>query len=124
MPPWLIAVAAALFVATAAFAYSQYERAEAAGTKLAAAEGVIKSHEEDRKKNEKAVQQLAQKLQDTETKVVTVTEKVYAAPITRDCAKSPAMRAASDGMRSLFSSGSPDGGPKSAPAVPRPPTRP
>ncbi|MGZ5900893.1 MAG: hypothetical protein ACXWK3_14235, partial [Reyranella sp.] len=65
-----------------------------------------------------AVQQLAQKLLDTETKVVTVTEKVYAAPVTRDCAQSPAMRAASDGLRQLFPVGQADDRRQPAAAVP------
>ena len=78
------------------------ERNAAIGAEFAAAKGVIEQAEKDKAANAKAVQQLAQKLQDTETKVVTVTEKVYAAPVTRDCAQSPAMRAASDGLRQLF----------------------
>jgi uncharacterized protein HemX len=81
---------------------------EAAETKLNAANAVIKRAEEDKAANAKAVRQLAQKFNDTETKVVTVTEKVYAAPITRDCAQSPAMRAASDGLRQLFPAGQTD----------------
>ena len=81
------------------------ERNQAISSKLAAANGVIKQHEEDAKKNAAAVQQLADTLSKTETKIVTVTEKVYAAPITRDCAQSPAMRAASDGLRQLFPAG-------------------
>ena len=84
------------------------ERNAAIGTELAAAKGVIEQTEKDKAANAKAVQQLAQKLQDTETKVVTVTEKVYAAPVTRDCAQSPAMRAASDGLRQLFPVGQAD----------------
>jgi hypothetical protein len=81
------------------------ERSAAISTELAAAKGVIRQHEEDARKNAAAVQQLADTLSKTETKVVTVTEKVYAAPITRDCAQSPAMRAASDGLRQLFPAG-------------------
>ena len=96
------------------------ERNAAIGTELAAAKGVIEQAEEDKVANAKAVQQLAQKLTDTETKVVTVTEKVYAAPITRDCAQSPAMRAASDGLRQLFPVGQADDRRQPAPAVPGP----
>jgi hypothetical protein len=84
------------------------ERNATIGTELAAAKGVIEQAEKDKAANAKAVQQLAQKLQDTETKVVTVTEKVYAAPVTRDCAQSPSMRAASDGLRQLFPVGQAD----------------
>jgi hypothetical protein len=94
------------------------ERNAAIGTELAAAKGVVEQAEKDQAANAKAVQQLAQKLQDTETKVVTVTEKVYAAPVTRDCAQSPAMRAASDGLRQLFPVGQADDRRQPAAAVP------
>jgi hypothetical protein len=73
--------------------------------KLEAANAVIKQREEDQRQNAIAVAQLAQKLNDTETKVITQVERVYAAPVTRDCAQSPAMRAASDGLRQLFPGG-------------------
>lgn len=58
------------------------------------ADAVIKQREEDAKANAVAVAQLAQKLNDTETKVITVTEKIYAAPVTRDCVKSPSIKSA------------------------------
>jgi hypothetical protein len=73
--------------------------------KLEAANAAIRQREEDQRKNAIAVAQLAQKLNDTETKVITQVERVYAAPVTRDCAQSPAMRAASDGLRQLFPGG-------------------
>jgi hypothetical protein len=94
------------------------ERNAAIGAELAAARGVIEQAEKDKVANAKAVQQLAQKLQDTETRVVTITEKVYAAPVTRDCAQSPAMRAASDGLRQLFPVGQADDRRQPAVAVP------
>jgi len=71
-------------------------------TRLAAANAVIEQRELDAKDNAKAVAQLAQKLTETETKVITVTEKIYAAPITRECAASPSMKAASEGVRELI----------------------
>jgi hypothetical protein len=77
----------------------------AANAKLSAANAVIAQREADAKANAIAVAQLAQKLNDTETKVITVVEKVYAAPVTRECAQSPAMRAASDGVRNLLQGG-------------------
>ena len=80
-------------------------RLDAANTKLDAANAVIEQRERDARANAIAVAQLAQKLADTETKVVTVTEKIYAAPITRDCAASPSMRAATDGVRALIQGG-------------------
>jgi hypothetical protein len=112
--PWsLIALAVAGVVI-----WGLLGRLEAKETELAAAKGVIEQAEKDKVANAKAVQQLAQKLNDTETKVVTVTEKVYAAPVTRDCAQSPAMRAASDGLRQLFPVGQADDRRQPAPAVP------
>lgn len=103
-------------------AWSAHERAMgAAAVELANANAVIKAHEADAKANALAVAQLAQKLSDTETKVITVTEKVYAAPVTRDCAQSPAMRAASDGLRQLFPiAGQAGDRPGLTPAVPGP----
>lgn len=71
-------------------------------TKLANAQEIIDQREKDAKANAIAVAQLAQKLNDTQTKVITVTEKIYAAPVTRACAESPAMRAATDGVRNLL----------------------
>jgi hypothetical protein len=113
LAPWsLLALAAAGVVI-----WGLWGRLEAAETKLDAANAVIEQAEKDKVANAKAVQQLAQKLSDTETKVITVTEKVYAAPITRDCAQSPAMRAASDGLRQLFPGGQADDRRQPAPAM-------
>jgi hypothetical protein len=116
LAPWsLIALAMAGVVI-----WGLWGRLEVKETELAAAKGVIEQAEKDKVANAKAVQQLAQKLTDTETKVVTVTEKVYAAPITRDCAQSPAMRAASDGLRQLFPVGQADDRRQPSPTVPGP----
>jgi FtsZ-interacting cell division protein ZipA len=91
-------------------------RLEAAETKLSAANEVIQQREADAKANAIAVAQLAQKLIDTETKVITVTEKIYAAPVTRECAASPSMRAASDGVRDLLAPR--EAGDRAQPAAP------
>ena len=116
LAPWsLIALAAAGLVI-----WGLWGQLEAANAKLDAAYAVIEQAEKDKVANAKAVQQLAQKLNDTETKVITVTEKVYAAPITRDCAQSPAMRAASDGLRQLFPVGQADDRRQPSPTVPGP----
>ena len=113
LAPWsLLALAAAGVVI-----WGLWGRLEAAETKLAAANAVIEQHAKDRAANAKVVAQLAQKLNDTETKVITVTEKVYAAPVTRECAQSPAMRAASDGLRQLFPAGKADDRRQPPPAV-------
>ncbi len=109
--PWLALALAGVVI------WGLYGRLGAAETKLSAANAVIEQREKDAKLSAVVVAQLSQKLTDTETKVVTVTERIYSAPITRECAQSPAMRAASDGMRELFrGAGSPDAG-RLAPAA-------
>jgi hypothetical protein len=113
LAPWsLIALAVACVVI-----WGLWERAAAVQTRLDVANAVIQQREEDARENAKAVAQLVQKLSDTETKVITQVEKVYAAPVTRDCAQSPAMRAASDGLRQLFSGGQATDRREPAPAV-------
>jgi hypothetical protein len=97
--PWAALGLAAVVI------WGLWGRLEAAETRLAAANAVIEQRELDAKENAKAVALLAQKLNDTETKVITVTERIYAAPVTRECAASPSMRAASDGVRALISGG-------------------
>ena len=98
-------VLAALLIASGALLKMAWAENGKLETKLAAANAVIEQRELDAKENAKAVAQLAQKLNDTETKVITVTEKIYAAPVTRECAASPSMRAASDGVRALIHGG-------------------
>ena len=71
-------------------------------TQLASAQAVIDQRERDAKENAKAVAQLADKLHQTETKVVTVTEKIYAAPRTTACVEQPSIRAAVGGLRDIY----------------------
>ena len=75
--------------------------------KLKSAKAVIDQRENDIRENAKAVAQLADKLHQTETKVVTVTEKIYAAPRTTACADQPAIRAAVGALGDLYSGGKP-----------------
>ena len=100
-----IAALAALLATAGVLLKNAWAENGALDVKLEAANAVIKQREEDQRQNAIAVAQLAQKLNDTETKVITQVEKVYAAPVTRDCAQSPVMRAASDGLRQLFPGG-------------------
>lgn len=93
----LVVLAASAFMLKRA--WSQNGQLE---VKLANASAIIRQREEDAVANAHAVAQLAAKLRDTETKVITVTERIYAAPVTRACAESPAMRAAVDGVRQLY----------------------
>jgi hypothetical protein len=97
--PWLAVAFAGVVI------WGLWGQLGAANAKLSAANAVIAQREADAKANAVAVAQLAQKLNDTETKVITVVEKVYAAPVTRECAQSPAMRAATDGVRNLLQGG-------------------
>lgn len=97
--PWVALVASGLVI------WGMWGELGTKQAKLDAANAVIQQREKDAAENAKAVAQLAQKLTDTETKVITVTEKVYAAPVTRECAQSPAMRVANDGVRSILSGG-------------------
>jgi hypothetical protein len=115
----LVAIAAlAVLLATAGVLLEHaWAKNGALDVKLEAANAVIKQREEDQRQNAIAVAQLVQKLNDTETKVITQVEKVYAAPVTRDCAQSPAMRAASDGLRQLFPGGQAVDRRQPAPAV-------
>jgi hypothetical protein len=110
--PWAIA---GLMLLGALWYRGQYESCLAAGAKALAAQ-----IEQDKAENAKAVAALNEQLRTVENKIVTVTEKVYAAPITRDCAQSPAMRAASDGLRQLFSGGEAEHRREPAAAVPGP----
>ena len=111
--PWLLG---ALAIAGLVI-WGLWGRLEAVQTRLDDANAVIEQREKDAKANAVAVAQLAQKLHDTETKVITQVEKVYAAPVTRDCAQSPAMRAASDGLRQLFPGNQAAGGREPAATV-------
>lgn len=99
--PWL----ALAFAVT--IAWGLWGRLEAAETKLAAAETVIKQREDDMKLSAQIVAQQAEALSKLETKVVTVTERIYSAPVTRECAASPSMRAATVGVRDIISGGGP-----------------
>ena len=108
--PWAALGVAALVI------WGLWGELSAAETKLNAANAVIEQRERDARDNAIAVSRLAQKLNDTETKVITVTEKIYAAPITRECAKSPAMRTSSVGVRDILSGG--EAGDSAKPSAP------
>jgi len=110
-------VLALLLAAAGLLLKRSYEENGKLETKLAAAHAVIAQRELDAKENARAVALLAQKLADTETRVITVTEKIYAAPVTRECAQSPSMRAASDGLRALLPGGQAGDRAQPAPAV-------
>lgn len=86
--------------------------------KLAAANAVIAQKEADARLSAVIVAKQADALAKLETKVVTVTERIYSAPVTRECAASPSMRAASDGVRSIITPlGGADAGRQPTPPV-------
>lgn len=86
--------------------------------KLAAANAVIAQKESDARLSAEIVSRQADALAKLETKVVTVTERIYSAPVTRECAASPSMRAASDGVRAIIApAGGADTGRQPTPAV-------
>lgn len=94
--PWAALGVAALVI------WGLWGRLEAAETRLAAANAVIAQKESDARLSADIVAKQADALAKLETKVVTQIERIYAAPITRECAASPSMRAASDGVRAII----------------------
>lgn len=103
--PLLLRIAPYVALALAGLViWGMWGRLEAANLKLANAEAVIAVREDDARRSAEAIAKLADTLTKTESKVITVTERIYAAPVTRECAQSPAMKAASDGLRELFTS--------------------
>lgn len=105
--PWLLGALAIAGVVI----WGLWGRLEAANTKLAAAETVIQQREDDMKLSAVIVAQQAQALSTLQTKVITVTERIYSAPVTRECAQSPSMRAATVGVRDIVSGGGSPAGP-------------
>lgn len=102
--PWVGLAAAALVV------WGLWGRLESAETKLAAANAVIAQRENDMKLSAQIVAQQAEALSKLETKVVTQIERIYAAPVTRECAQSPSMRASTLGVRDIISPGAANAG--------------
>ena len=112
--PWAIAAGSFVIGAGGTLWYrSEYESCLAAGAKALADQIEV-----DKRDNAKAVGDLNKLLQTNERKIMPAVEKVYAAPQTNACANSPAMRAASDGLRQLFPGGQADDRRGVAPAVP------
>ena len=102
--PWAALAIAALVI------WGLWGRLEVSELKLGAANAVIKQREDDMKLSAVILAQQAQALSNLETKVVKVTERIYSAPITRECAQSPSMRAATVGVRDIIQGGGPPAG--------------
>ena len=73
--------------------------------KLANAQEVIRVREDDARRSAEAVAKLSDALTRTEAKVITVTERIYAAPVTRNCGDSPSIRAGRVGVREILAPG-------------------
>lgn len=111
-------VLAALLVASGILLKMAWAENGALEVKLAAADAVIAQKESDARLSAVIVAKQADALAKLETKVVTVTERIYSAPITRECAASPSMRAATVGVRDIIApAGGADAGRQPAPAV-------
>jgi len=112
------AVLAALLVVSGILLKMSWAENGALEVKLSAANAVIQQREDDAKLSAQIIGQQATALANLETKVVAVTERIYSAPVTRECAASPSMRAASDSMRSILAPPDrPEAGRQPAPAV-------
>lgn len=110
--PWAALGVAALII------WGLWGRLEAAETRLAAAQAVIAQKEADARLSAEIVAKQADALAKLETKVVTQIERIYAAPITRECAASPSMRAATVGVRDIIApAGGAEPGRQPSPAV-------
>lgn len=110
--PWLALAVAGLVI------WGLWASLGTAKLRLANAEAVIAQRDIDMKLSSSIVAKQADALARLETKVVTVVEKIYAAPITRECVSSPSMRAATVGVRDIIGNpGGPPAGRQPAPAV-------
>lgn len=96
-------VLCALLIASGVLLKMAWAENGALEEKLAAADAVIARKEADARLSAEIVSRQADALARLETKVVTQIERIYAAPITRECAASPSMRAASAGVRDIIS---------------------
>lgn len=111
-------VLAALLVASGILLKMAWAENGKLEVQLAAANAVIAKKESDARLSADIVAKQADALAKLETKVVTVTERIYSAPVTRECAASPSMRAASDGVRAIIApAGGADPRRQPAPAV-------
>lgn len=90
--------------------------------KTAAEKAKSAALEDAQKRSDAIITEQAQALAQTAAKAGGIIERIVHVPVTTACAASPAMRAASDGLRELFrgpaGGGDPQAGGGAAPAVP------
>jgi hypothetical protein len=94
--PWLALAVAGLVI------WGLWGRLDAASLKLRSTEAALAQKESDARLSAELVARQAEALADLQARTHRHMEKVQHAEITRDCARSPAMRAATRGVRELF----------------------
>ncbi|UYN96572.1 MAG: hypothetical protein KIT25_06465 [Enhydrobacter sp.] len=99
--PWLALAVAGLVV------WGLWARLETATLKLRGAERVIELKERDAALSAELVARQAEAMRQLEANVSQQVQVIHALPRTSDCARSPAMRAASRGLRDLLGGGGP-----------------
>lgn len=106
--PWLGLALAGLAI------WGLSARLDTASLKLRNAEAVLAQKEADARLSAELVRRQAERLAGLERQSTLALQQVQNAPLTHDCARSPAMRAASRGLRELFAR------PAEPPARPQP----
>ena len=99
LAPWLGLALAGLVV------WGLWGRLDAASLKLRSTEAVLAQKEADARLSAALVRRQADRLAGLERQATLSLQQVQNAPLTYDCARSPAMRAASRGVRDLFARG-------------------
>ena len=115
--PWSLVLRAAPWVALAVAGVALWGmagRLDSASLKLRGAEALLAQKEADARLSADLVRRQAERLAGLERQTTLSLQQVQNAPLTTDCARSPAMRAASRGLRELFA------GPAEPPAGPQP----
>jgi hypothetical protein len=100
--PWAGLLIAGLFI------WGLMGRLDAAALKLRSAERVIEQKEADARLSAELVARQQEAMRQLEANVAGHVERIYHVEVTRDCANSPAMRAATRGLRELFAAGEPN----------------
>ena len=116
--PWSLVLRAAPWVALAVAGVALWGmagRLDAASLKLRGAEALLAQKEADARLSADLVRRQAERLAGLERQTALSLQQVQNAPLTTDCARSPAMRAASRGLRELFAGpAEPSAGPQPA----------
>lgn len=109
--PWLALAIAGVVI------WGLWGRLEAANLRADQAEATVKQKEADAALSAELVARQQEAMRQLEANVAGHVERIYHVEVTHDCARSPAMRAATRGLRELFSAGGPQAGREPAAAV-------